>query len=807
MKTWPLFFAGLLASVMLTSSVFAQVPAAPATPAAAAAAAPAAPAGAAGASGAASQGFPFCQKCAAQCKICSAWFCQTPLGQLFNNAMMPMSAISGGLLTSCCPTVPSAADLAAVADDPGPMGAAAAVAVDEANAKKRKAAVHYLSTADCHWWPEVEKALIIALRTDRNECVRLEAAIGLGKGCCCTRRVIEALAITVEGSSRDGNPSENSERVRTCALASLNHCLCCYRSPPEPVQAEDKEKAPPAAQRLQPQPLPAGVQSSLAAFNGSAGLSPYYTMVERQPMAVVVTRARKVAEAASGSGPLAPHASQTCIRDILFPWMATPETTVATRTITDASVVQAAATVVQPSTMQPSPTVMQTSGNMVQTSGAVSPTSGVVVRTSETMVPVSGTMPVQTVTPEMQTEYAPAQERPRIFPRLRTWSNSNSQPTTDGMPTTVPGSAEPEMLHPVPMQSVPMQPTSQAPISQAPGRPVLDRMTNLVRREPSSEPAATPNVAVAQTVSVSVASAPVGKPPVVSAPVVPAHAVVVESKSKPATTAIVQAGHFEPSTSNVDSADMMQGPAQNTVTHTVTPVPITDLIGPNSSAILRGEPVVEKKTVTVPAKLPAPMITTPAAAASLAPPAPPQLLPTPAAAPKTLPAPTAVPQTLPPVSSAPAAKVVVATSLPAPVSTPVTTPAPAPAPANGLFTRYTRANDADTGKNDTAKLLHVVQSDGNPAVRRQAMSQLEAQNLQNCREAMPVLLNRACGDSDAEVRVRCIHCLLKLNPSEAQMRTMLDRLKGDTDQEVQFQLYLVHQRLEKPAQANKTNKG
>jgi hypothetical protein len=852
MKKWPIYCAALLASATLTSSLWAQVPAAPA--AAGAAVAPAAAPGAAtAAGGAATQGFPFCQKFAAQCKICSAWFCQTPLGQLANNAMMPMSAMSGGLLTSCCPTTPSASDLAAVADDPGPMGAAAAVAMDEAGAKKRKAAVRYLSTADCHWWPEVEKALIIALRTDRNECVRLEAAIGLGKGCCCTRRVIEALAICVEASSRDGNPSENSERVRACALAALNHCLCCYRSPPEPFQGEDKEKAPPpSAQRLQPQPLPAGVQASLAAFNGSAGLSPYYAMVETKPMAVVVARARKVAEAASGSGPLAPKPTETCFRDVLFPWMASSDTTVTTRTVSDSQVVQTAGTVVEPSATMGQVSGNMPAGNMVQTSGTVSPASSVIIQAPTTMVQPSSAMPVQMATPEMQMETVPVQERPRIFPRRWTWGNTNATaqpevvPATVPMtvPTSVPNPSEPEMFQPVPMQ-----PSSEAPTpttSQAPGRKMLDRMANLVRREPRSESAATSTVVSVETesapvvsmplistpvVSTSVVSAPVVSAPVVSAPVASApvsapvvsHAVAVESNNKPASTGIVQAGHFESTTSNVDGTDMMQGPMQNTITHTQTPVPITDLLGPNSSAILRGEPVVEKKTVTAPATLPAPIITTPAAAASLTPPTPPQMLPPPAA-PKMLPAPVAAPQTLPaPVTSTPIPRTVIASSTAAPVTTPVayttpvattpgvatqvTTPAPTPAPANGFLSRFSRNSEPDTGKNEMSRLLHVVQSDGNPAARRQAISQLESQNLQSSREAMPVLLNGACGDSDADVRVRCLRCLLKLNPSEAQLKTVVDRLKGDTDEEVQFQLYLVRQRLEKPAQANKTNKG
>ena len=309
----------MLAAFIVTSSLWAQVPGVPAAPAAPAAA------GAAGAAGAgdAAKGFGFIKKFQDQKDICCRKLCETTLGQLINNMIKPMSAMSGGIIPPCCPETPSADELAAAAEDPGPLGAAAAVAADEAKAKKRKAAVRYMSTVDCHWWPEVEKALIIALRTDRNECVRLEAAVGLGKGCCCTRKVIEALAITVESSSKDGNPSENSERVRACALASLNHCLCCYRSPAEPVDGDEKEKAQPltgaAGQRLQPQPLPAALQGPLAAFKGSLQLTPYYAKVDKKPMAVVVARARKVAEAASGSGPLAPRPTETCFRDILFP--------------------------------------------------------------------------------------------------------------------------------------------------------------------------------------------------------------------------------------------------------------------------------------------------------------------------------------------------------------------------------------------------------------------------------------------------------------------------------------------------------
>src|SRR5207248_6163987 len=136
----------------------------------------------------------------------------------------PLTLFSGGLIPSCCPNMPSPQDLAAG----GPVGAAAKIKKDEAEAKARRAAVRYLGTVNCHYWPEAEAALIGSLRGDRNECVRWEAAMALGSGCCCTKKTIAALDITVTGSDKDGNPSETSERVRAAAMSALQHCLSCY---------------------------------------------------------------------------------------------------------------------------------------------------------------------------------------------------------------------------------------------------------------------------------------------------------------------------------------------------------------------------------------------------------------------------------------------------------------------------------------------------------------------------------------------------------------------------------------------------
>src|SRR5947209_3506050 len=88
--------------------------------------------------------------------------------------------------------------------------------------------MRYLGTVDCHYWPEAESALIKGLRTDKNECVRWEAALSLGRGCCCTRKTMEALRIAASGSEIDGNPAELSQRVKALAVKSLNHCTHCF---------------------------------------------------------------------------------------------------------------------------------------------------------------------------------------------------------------------------------------------------------------------------------------------------------------------------------------------------------------------------------------------------------------------------------------------------------------------------------------------------------------------------------------------------------------------------------------------------
>lgn len=236
---------GLLATMIVACQTMAQ-PGAPAAPAAA----PGGPAGAAAAAGAAPG---FVQKCCDFLDECRRKCCKTPCGQMINAMTSPMTMMSGGIIPPFCPLMPSAKDLA----DPGPAGAADAAKKDALEAKARREAVRFLGTLDCRYYPEAEIALITALRADRSECVRLEAAIAFANGCCCTKKVMEALEICVSGSERDGNPSERSDRVRDAAYIALNRCLACYQEAPVEVEDVDplKSKEKPPTKDEKPVPM------------------------------------------------------------------------------------------------------------------------------------------------------------------------------------------------------------------------------------------------------------------------------------------------------------------------------------------------------------------------------------------------------------------------------------------------------------------------------------------------------------------------------------------------------------------------
>ena len=139
-----------------------------------------------------------------QCAACRAKICNCKLGQLFNNMLQPAGALTGGIVGPFCPSI-NAADLAKPPDSA--EGAAARVKLDEADAENRRAAIRYMAGADCHYWPEVTEALIGSLRADLNECVRLDAALALGRGCCCNRATMRALTMHRLRQRRERQPA------------------------------------------------------------------------------------------------------------------------------------------------------------------------------------------------------------------------------------------------------------------------------------------------------------------------------------------------------------------------------------------------------------------------------------------------------------------------------------------------------------------------------------------------------------------------------------------------------------------------
>jgi HEAT repeats len=308
MRRWKGYGAGLVLLAGLTTSVQAQVSGIPggagATTAGGGTTATTAATTAAGAAGGGNIWSYFCMT-DAQKQKCKDFLCNLPLVQLLGNSTAGLSAMTGGVLGgSCCPKADTAtaADLALPPDSAG--GAAGRVKADEAGAAKRRADVRYLSTADCHRWPEVQDALINALRLDRNECVRWEAALAFTRGCCCTKSVIRALTLTVSGSEDDGAPAETSERVKAAAHAALDHCLACYVEvaivpPPlptdKPKEGPDKPKER-AVRDLQPAVAPGMSKSFNSAARPKVTMAAYRQRVELLTREQVVAEARRVRE-------------------------------------------------------------------------------------------------------------------------------------------------------------------------------------------------------------------------------------------------------------------------------------------------------------------------------------------------------------------------------------------------------------------------------------------------------------------------------------------------------------------------------
>jgi hypothetical protein len=244
---------------------------------------------------------------------CKQRLCNSQIGQMMNNAIAPMSGITGGMIPQFCSPVPTAAEAAAMANDKmvdPAVAAAAGIQASEAGAKARVTAIEYLGTVDCYYYPEAQAQILAALRTDPNECVRYAAARVLSNGCCCSKTAIDKLTVTVMGMAAidpkkkdkdtgmllatDDHPAETSERVRCAAMVALQHCLASV--PPDPIEPElvpEPEGMPPDQRR---DPNPEGMKpnaASLAKTHDDLQRTAYQRALARKPMASVVRDAER----------------------------------------------------------------------------------------------------------------------------------------------------------------------------------------------------------------------------------------------------------------------------------------------------------------------------------------------------------------------------------------------------------------------------------------------------------------------------------------------------------------------------------
>ncbi|MCC9606409.1 hypothetical protein LOC68_18005 [Blastopirellula sp. JC732] len=209
--------------------------------------------------------------------------CNSTFGHFLHDSFAPVSMMTGGLLPPPCNSVYNQVQQG-IANGIGPNGqpvspaqaAAAKIAADQAQVPARVAAVKALACVDWHWYPEAEAALISSLRCDRSECVRFQAAIAFAQARTMTKAACEALRICAEGSDKDGNPSENSPRVRMMAVEALTHCCDCGQLFERPEQNYDRPEFPEGA-------LPVG----------KTALSPYYQRAAQRSTDELLAAARQ----------------------------------------------------------------------------------------------------------------------------------------------------------------------------------------------------------------------------------------------------------------------------------------------------------------------------------------------------------------------------------------------------------------------------------------------------------------------------------------------------------------------------------
>ncbi len=161
---------------------------------------------------------------------CPSGSCDSFGRKFLNFFVTPVTCLNGPHQAPCPRNSIDQAGLAKPADTL--EGAAARIQKDTAEARSRRDKVCFLATVDWDRYPEAEKALALALRTDPSESVRLQAAGALANGWVHLPETIQALTLTANASDKDGNPGEKSELVRRVATTALIHCRSQAAAPP-----------------------------------------------------------------------------------------------------------------------------------------------------------------------------------------------------------------------------------------------------------------------------------------------------------------------------------------------------------------------------------------------------------------------------------------------------------------------------------------------------------------------------------------------------------------------------------------------
>lgn len=770
---------------------------------------------------------------------CKEAFCDSTFGQLMNNSLKPVSALTGGVLPGCCPPV-RASDLLKPANSA--EGAASQIKKDEAESKARRAAARYLGTVDCRYWPEAQEALIASLRADRNECVRLEAAYSLARGCCCSKETMTALILTVTGSREDGNPCEPSERVRTAAEFALKRCLDCYvevkrvPTPPEPppvvlplptVDKDEKKKKKGLEKGPEKGPDDDPANGTKPTGPGTAAAKPnpavappstpaeYYKRVALLSSDSIIASARRAlaasprnssgfvsAEPVEGeSRSLAAILSQAFTRSssVTPPpseVVALPPRVHATRVVSEVPNQQGNGTrgliswvkdnqsAPKPSSYVHAPTAPATLATPAASEMRLAPVPAPAAKASVTVPAASQPQPSPVPAPS-----APAKVTPVAAPLTRT---TVAPPTEKAVAsTTAPRPASPAQ------PQKPSSPPAPPAVINTSGPELPDVKPAAVAPRPTPAVPGTTNLS---DNSLNTLPAPpredgaaVSAPPSLKPALATSQA---PTPPKPATTVPMPAASAKAS---VTSAAKPQ-PAPVAVPAWWLPAPPQAM--PRVEAAPRGSSTPSQKAVVT-----AP-VSKPAAA-----PTPRPALPPPAQAaattqkavvtgPAAKPAPAALPA-LAQMTSTPPAKTVTAmktdpavkpVSLVSAAPAAKTTPAPAtqPQPRQDSVAAFApvslaRAAESSPVLASKGELLNILQTDYHPTQRERAVEQLgKLRNAARDPQVVQALFSKAVSDPAPLVRVACLVAIQKLKIVDSNLIGLLGRVKADSDARVRL---------------------